>query len=52
VGFEIAYRREEEKFVCLEHPEGQQIMLCQRHGGSRRGRCSPRLGEGYVPDLF
>jgi hypothetical protein len=29
LGFEIAFGREEEKFVYLEHAEGQQIMLCQ-----------------------
>ena len=27
-GSEIAFRRDEEKFVYLEHPEGQPIMLC------------------------
>ena len=32
IGFDIAYNRQEEKFVYLEHPEGQQFMLCQRHG--------------------
>ena len=37
IGFEIAYRREAEKFVYLEHPEGQQIMLCQRHGRFETG---------------
>jgi catechol 2,3-dioxygenase-like lactoylglutathione lyase family enzyme len=37
LGFEIAYERGTEKFVYLEHPEGQQIMLCQRHGRFETG---------------
>jgi catechol 2,3-dioxygenase-like lactoylglutathione lyase family enzyme len=44
LGFEIAYGREEEKFVYLEHPEGQQIMLCQRHGRFETGPMQPPLG--------
>lgn len=32
LGFGTAFRRPEERFAYLEHPEGHQIMLCQRHG--------------------
>ena len=46
IGFEIAYSRQEESFVYLEHPEGQQIMLCQRHGRFETGPMEHPLGQG------
>jgi catechol 2,3-dioxygenase-like lactoylglutathione lyase family enzyme len=52
LGFEIAYRREEEKFVYLEHPEGQQIMLCQRHGRFETGLMRPPLGQGAMFQIY
>jgi hypothetical protein len=33
LGFEIAYKRPQEKFAYLERPEGAQIMLCERSEG-------------------
>ncbi|MBV9483720.1 MAG: hypothetical protein JO249_23645 [Acidobacteria bacterium] len=32
LAFDTAFERPDEKFVYLEHPEGHQIMLYQRHG--------------------
>jgi len=52
IGFEIAYSREEEKFVYLEHPEGQQIMLCQRHGRFETGPMKPPLGRGAMFQIY
>ena len=52
IGFEIAYRREEEKFVYLEHPEGQQMMLCQRHGRFYTGPMQPPLGQGAMFQIY
>ena len=52
IGFEIAYKREEEKFVYLEHPEGQQIMLCQRHGRFETGPMQPPLGQGAMFQIY
>src|ERR1700740_2713898 len=52
LGFEIAYRREEEKFVYLEHPKGQQIMLCQRHGRFETGPMRPPLGQGAMFQIY
>lgn len=52
LGFEIAYGREEEKFVYLEHPEGQQIMLCQRHGRFETGPMQPPLGQGAMFQIY
>ncbi len=52
VGFEIAYSRQEEKFVYLEHPEGQQIMLCQRHGRFETGPMQPPLGQGAMFQIY
>jgi len=52
IGFEIAYRREEERFVYLGHPEGQQIMLCQRHGRFETGPMQPPLGQGAMFQMY
>ena len=52
IGFEIAYRREAEKFVYLEHPEGQQIMLCQQHGRFDTGSMQPPLGQGAMFQIY
>jgi catechol 2,3-dioxygenase-like lactoylglutathione lyase family enzyme len=52
LGFEIAFRREEEKFVYLEHAEGQQIMLCQRHGRFETGPMQPPLGQGAMFQIY
>jgi catechol 2,3-dioxygenase-like lactoylglutathione lyase family enzyme len=52
IGFEIAYRRDEEKFVYLEHPEGQQIMLCQRHGRFETGPMQRPLGQGAMFQIY
>jgi catechol 2,3-dioxygenase-like lactoylglutathione lyase family enzyme len=52
IGFEIAFCREEEKFVYLEHPEGQQIMLCQRHGRFETGPMLPPLGQGAMFQIY
>ncbi|HTV44113.1 MAG TPA: VOC family protein [Stellaceae bacterium] len=52
IGFEIAFSREEEKFVYLEHPEGQQIMLCQRHGRFETGPMQPPLGQGAMFQIY
>ena len=52
IGFEIAYRREEERFVYLGHPEGQQIMLCQRHSRFETGPMQPPLGQGAMFQIY
>ena len=52
LGFEIAFRRDEERFVYLEHPQGQQIMLCQRHGRFETGPMQPPLGQGAMFQIY
>jgi catechol 2,3-dioxygenase-like lactoylglutathione lyase family enzyme len=52
LGFRIAYQRPEERFVYLEHPEGQQIMLCQRHGGFETGPLQYPLGQGAMLQIY
>jgi catechol 2,3-dioxygenase-like lactoylglutathione lyase family enzyme len=52
LGFDIAYERGAEKFVCLEHPEGQQIMLCQRHGRFETGSMQYPLGRGAMFQIY
>jgi len=52
IGFEIAFSRDDEKFVYLEHPEGPQIMLCQRHGGFETGPMQHPLGQGAMFQIY
>jgi hypothetical protein len=52
IGFEIAYRRDAENFVYLEHAEGQQIMLCQRHGRFETGPMQYPLGQGAMFQIY
>src|SRR5262249_38284254 len=52
LGFDIAYERAEEKFVDLEHPEGHQIMLCQRHGRFETRPMQHPLGQGAMLQIY
>ena len=52
IGFGIAYERPEERFVYLEHPEGQQVMLCQRHGRFETGSMQSPLGQGVIFQIY
>ena len=52
LGFEIAYQRPEEKFIYLEHSEGHQVMLCQRHGRWETGTFEYPLGRGVMFQLY
>jgi catechol 2,3-dioxygenase-like lactoylglutathione lyase family enzyme len=52
IGFEIAYQRPDERFVYLEHPEGQQIMLCQRHGRFETGQMPFPFGQGALFQIY
>lgn len=52
LGFATAYARAEERFVYLEHPEGHQIMLCQRNGRFETGPMLRPLGQGAMFQLY
>ena len=52
LGFEIAYQRPEQKFVYLEHPEGHQVMLCERHGGWETGPLERPFGRGAMFQFY
>lgn len=52
VGFAIAYQRPAERFVYLEHPEGHQVMLCQRHGRFETGALDYPLGQGAMFQIY
>jgi len=52
LGFAIAYRRAEEGFFYLEHPQGHQIMLCQRHGRFETGVLERPFGRGAMLQLY
>ena len=46
VGFEVAYRRYQPRFIYLERREGAQIMLCERRGKWETGPTEPSCGRG------
>jgi catechol 2,3-dioxygenase-like lactoylglutathione lyase family enzyme len=50
--FGIAFERSEELFAYLEHPEGHQIMLCQRHGRFEAGSLDYPLGQGAMLQMY
>jgi catechol 2,3-dioxygenase-like lactoylglutathione lyase family enzyme len=50
-GFEVIYRRDEERFVFLEQA-GAQIMLCQRHGRYETGTMTLPLGQGAMFQIY
>ncbi|MCW5747239.1 MAG: VOC family protein [Alphaproteobacteria bacterium] len=52
LGFAVAYRRPDEGFVYLEHPEGHQIMLCRRHGRFETGPMVAPLGQGVMFQIY
>ena len=52
LAFGVAFDRPEERFVYLEHAEGHQIMLCQRHGRFETGPLDHPLGQGAMFQLY
>jgi catechol 2,3-dioxygenase-like lactoylglutathione lyase family enzyme len=52
LGFAIAYQRPAERFVYLEHADGAQVMLCQRHGRFETGSTQSPLGQGAMFQVY
>jgi catechol 2,3-dioxygenase-like lactoylglutathione lyase family enzyme len=52
IGFDVAFQRPSERFVYLEHAEGHQIMLCQRHGRFETGPLNYPLGQGAMFQIY
>jgi catechol 2,3-dioxygenase-like lactoylglutathione lyase family enzyme len=52
LGFEVAYQRSAERFVYLEHLDGAQIMLCQRHGDWETGPLERPFGRGVMFQVY
>jgi catechol 2,3-dioxygenase-like lactoylglutathione lyase family enzyme len=52
LGFAVAYQRPAERFVYLEHADGAQVMLCQRHGRFETGPMLPPLGQGAMFQVY
>jgi catechol 2,3-dioxygenase-like lactoylglutathione lyase family enzyme len=47
-GFSIAYQRRDEGFAYLEHPDGAQLMLCERSGAWETGDLERPYGRGVM----
>jgi catechol 2,3-dioxygenase-like lactoylglutathione lyase family enzyme len=52
LGFAVAYQQPAERFVYLEHADGAQVMLCQRHGRFETGPMLPPLGQGAMFQVY
>ena len=52
LGFATAFQRPQEQFAYLEHPEGHQIMLCQRNGRFETGPLDFPLGQGAMFQIY
>lgn len=52
LGFGIAYQRNAEKFAYLEHTDGAQVMICQRHGRFETGPMEPPYGRGVMLQIY
>ena len=46
LGFEVAYQRAESGFAYLQHPDGAQVMVCQRDGTWETGKIDYPYGRG------
>jgi len=52
LGFGIAFERAEERSVYLEHADGLQIMLGQRHGRFESAPMSHPFGRGVMIQAY
>ena len=52
LGFAVAFQRPSERFAYLEHAEGHQVMLCQRHGRFETGPLEYPLGHGAMFQIY
>jgi catechol 2,3-dioxygenase-like lactoylglutathione lyase family enzyme len=52
LAFGVTFERPEERFAYLEHAEGHQIMLCQRHGRFETGPLDLPLGQGAMFQFY
>jgi catechol 2,3-dioxygenase-like lactoylglutathione lyase family enzyme len=52
LGFAIAYKRPEQRFVYLQRPEGTQVMLCQRSGPWETGPLERPFGRGVMFQIY
>lgn len=52
LGFRIAIERPAQRFACLEHPDGAQVMVYERDGDWETGPMEPPFGRGAVVQVF
>jgi catechol 2,3-dioxygenase-like lactoylglutathione lyase family enzyme len=52
LGFRIACSRPEQSFVCLEHPDGAQMMMYPRDGDWEVGAMERPFGRGVVFQVY
>jgi len=52
LGFRVAYRRPEDEFAYLEHPDGAQMMIYTRDGGWETGPMEQPFGRGMIFQVY
>ncbi len=52
LGFATAFERPAQKFACLAHPDGAQVMIYERDGDWETGPMDPPYGRGAVIQIY
>lgn len=52
LGFAVAFDRPGQKFACLAHPDGAQVMVYERDGDWETGVLEPPYGRGAVIQVY
>lgn len=52
LGFRVAFDRPAQKFACLAHPDGAQVMIYERDGDWETGAMDPPYGRGAIIQIY
>ena len=52
MGFSVAFDRPAQKFACLTHPDGAQIMVYERDGYWETGPLDAPYGRGAILQVY
>ena len=52
LGFRVAFDRPAQRFACLAHPDGAQVMIYARDGDWETGPMEPPFGRGAVIQVY
>ena len=52
LGFRMAFDRPAQRFACLAHPDGAQVMIYRRDGDWETGAMDPPFGRGAIIQIY